>query len=129
MKIEHIAIWVEDLEVIKGFYQKYFKASAGEKYTNVIKKFESYFLNFESGSRIEIMCMHGIENAPKDIKQQKTGYAHLAMEVKSKEELDEMTEIFRKDGYTIAGEPRITGDGYYESVILDPENNIIELVF
>ena len=129
MKIEHIAIWVEDLEVIKEFYQKYFKASAGEKYTNAIKKFESYFLSFESGSRIEIMCMQGIENAPKDIKQQKTGYAHLAMEVKSKEELDRMTEIFRKDGYTIAGEPRITGDGYYESVILDPENNIIELVF
>ena len=129
MKIEHIAIWVENLEVMKEFYQKYFKASAGEKYTNTIKRFESYFLSFESGSRIEIMCMYGIENALKDVTRQKTGYAHLAMEVKSKEELNQMTEIFRKDGYTIAGEPRITGDGYYESVILDPENNIIELVF
>jgi len=129
MKIEHIAIWVEDLEVMKGFYQKYFKASAGAKYTNRAKRFESYFLNFESGSRLEIMRMDGIENASKDAGAQRTGYAHLAIEAGSKQEVDQMTEIFRKDGYTVAGEPRITGDGYYESVILDPENNVVELVF
>jgi lactoylglutathione lyase len=125
MKIEHIAVWVYDLELMKDFYIRYFGAIAGEKYVNPRKQFESYFLTFESGSRLEIMKMPGIGDTSKS--QEITGYTHLAFSTGSKEHVDQLTEQFRNDGYTIAGEPRTTGDGYYESVVLDPEKNRIEI--
>lgn len=125
MRIEHIAIWVEHLELMKTFYERYFHAVAGEKYINPRKQFESYFLTFDSGSRLELMKIPGVSPVAKDL--QMSGYTHLAFSVGSKERVDELTEVFRRDGYTIAGEPRTTGDGYYESVILDPESNRIEI--
>lgn len=128
MKIEHIAIWVRDLEKSRAFYQKYFGAVSNEKYDNPLKKFQSYFLSFENGCRIEIMTRPDIQEGGNSYYSQQFGIIHLAFSAGSKEKVDDLTNLLRKDGYTIAGEPRTTGDGYYESVILDPENNIIEIV-
>jgi lactoylglutathione lyase len=128
MKIEYIAIWVKDLERAKSFYQKYFGAISNHKYHNPVKNFESYFLSFDNGCRIEIMTRPDIRESENSYSSQQFGIIHLAFSAGSKEKVDELTETLRKGGYTIAGEPRITGDGYYESIILDPENNIIEIV-
>lgn len=128
MKIEHIAIWVKDLERSRTFYQKYFGAVSNEKYHNPVKDFESYFLSFENGCRLEIMSRPDLRASENSYEFQQYGIIHFAFSADSKEKMNELTELLRKDGYTIAGEPRTTGDGYYESVILDPENNMIEIV-
>ncbi len=122
MKIEHIAIWVKDLEKTKQFYTQYFNMSCGEKYHNPKKNFSSYFLSFESGARIEIIHQPDVSE-----ERAKIGFAHLAISLGSKEKVMELTEKLRNDNYTIFDEPRRTGDGYFESVILDPEGNQIEL--
>ncbi|NJK98420.1 MAG: hypothetical protein HC905_29010 [Bacteroidales bacterium] len=124
MKLEHIAIYVKDLEKSKSFYSAYFGGKASEKYVNTAKQFSSYFITFESGSRLEIMHQpHRILLNPSE----NLGIHHLAFSAGSREKVDEFTEKFRKDGFTIYGEPRITGDGYYESVILDPDGNMLEI--
>ena len=128
MKIEHIAILVKDLEKSRVFYEKYFGAVSNEKYHNPVKNFQSYFLSFENGCRLEIMTRPDIKESENSYESQKYGIIHLAFSVNNKQKVDELTEILREDGYKVAGEPRTTGDGYYESVILDPENNIIEIV-
>lgn len=128
MKIEHVAFWVKDLEIMKSFYEKYFGAVSNEKYRNPVKNFESYFLSFENGSRLEIMTRPDIQEGNNSFGAQKFGIIHLAFSTGTKEKVDELTEILRNDGYKIVGEPRTSGDGYYESVILDPENNIIEIL-
>jgi lactoylglutathione lyase len=127
MKIDHIAIWCHDLEGMKNFYAKYFHVLVGEKYFNPNKKFESYFLSFDSGARLEIMQMPGIPDSQNDPHKQFSGLIHFAIDVGSKTAVDELTESLRRDGYEIVGEPRTTGDGYYESVVLDPEGNRIEI--
>jgi lactoylglutathione lyase len=127
MKIEHIAIWTKDLESLKDFYIRYFDVSAGHKYINPVKKFESYFLSFSEGCRLELMQMPGIPPSLNDVFKQFSGLIHFAISVGSKEKVDALTEQLRKDGYAIVGEPRTTGDGYYESVALDPEGNRIEI--
>jgi lactoylglutathione lyase len=127
MKIEHVAIWTNNLERLKSFYEKYFRATAGGKYINPVKKFESYFLNFREGSRLEIMQMPGIPDSKNDVYRQFTGIIHLAIAVGSPEKVDALTHQLRSDGYEIVGEPRTTGDGYYESVVLDPDGNRIEI--
>lgn len=124
MKIEHLAIWVRDLEKMKSFYCTYFEATAGEKYVNPKRKFESYFLRWKEGARLELMHQPEINES---IAHEKLGWAHLAMAVGSKERVDSLTKKLREEGYSIAGEPRTTGDGYYESVILDPEGNKVEI--
>ena len=123
--IDHIAIWVKDLEKMREFYCKYFDGVSNQRYENRVKGFESYFISFDGATRIELMKRKDIEER---IYKEILGLAHLAFKVGSKEKVNELTEIFRKDGYKIIGEPRTTGDGYYESVILDPEGNRIELV-
>jgi lactoylglutathione lyase len=127
MKIDHLAIWVENLETMKVFYEKYFHAKSGEKYFNHLKKFESYFLSFDSGCRLEIMTMPGIPLSSNDAYRQFSGLIHFAISVGNKAKVDALTKALRKDGYEVVGEPRTTGDGYYESVILDPELNRIEI--
>lgn len=127
MYIEHLAIWCKDLEVMKNFYVKYFGAVPNTRYYNPKNKFYSYFLSFEKGPRLELMQMPGIPDSLNDVTEQFTGLIHFAVSVGSVEKVDEITEIFRKDGYLIVGEPRKTGDGYYESAILDPEGNRIEV--
>ncbi|MFZ6013052.1 MAG: VOC family protein [Bacteroidota bacterium] len=127
MKIVHVAIWAHDLEMLKNFYEKYFKAKAGKKYVNTTKNFESYFLDFEEGGRLELMHMPGIPVSLNDSYKQFSGLIHFAIGVGSKEKVNSLTEQLREDGLEIVGEPRMTGDGYYESVVLDPEGNRIEI--
>jgi len=125
MRIEHIAIWVIDLETMRTFYETYFNAIAGEKYHNPTKEFTSYFLSFTDGARLELMHKPSITATTDN--EVNTGFIHFAMSVGSKEQVNVLTEKLREDGFTIAGEPRTTGDGYYESVVLDPEGNQIEI--
>lgn len=125
IKIEHVAYWVHDIENIKNFYIQWFGATAGALYKNPTKQFESYFLMFGGGCRLEIMKKINIPIDP--AKEERTGLTHLAFSVGSKSEVDLLTEKLRTAGVTIFSEPRLTGDGYYESVILDPENNRIEI--
>jgi lactoylglutathione lyase len=127
MKIEHLAIWVTDLEVMKTFYETYFGGEAGEKYTNPKKKFTSYFIQFSEGCRLELMHRPDIPENVNSTIAEYIGIIHFAISVGSKEKVDDLTKQLRKDGYTIVGEPRTTGDGYYESVVLDPEGNRIEI--
>lgn len=126
MKIEHIAIWVSDIEVMRSFYENYFDAKAGEKYVNLKKNFTSYFLSFTEGSRLELMLKPNIL-AVKNLEKEHLGLIHFAISVGSKEKVDSLTEKLRKDGFQIKGEPRTTGDGYYECIVLDPEGNQIEI--
>lgn len=127
MKIEHIAIWARDIERLKDFYIHYFDGVAGDKYINSKKHFESYFVTFESGARLELMQMPAIPDNINNIETQYIGIIHIAFSVGSKEKVDAMTEDLRSAGYRIVGVPRYTGDGYYESCILDPEGNRIEI--
>ena len=126
MKIEHIAIWCQDLERMRDFYQTYFKMTCNEKYINEKKAFSSYFLSFEDGARLELMHRPDISHLLSERKNF-PGLTHFAISVGNKAKVDELTELIRKDGFTVSGEPHITGDGYYESVVLDPEGNSIEI--
>ena len=127
MKIEHLAIWVNDLEGMKRFYETYFHGKANTKYRNDKKQFESYFLTFSEGCRLELMNRPDIPQNINDLMKEYIGIIHFAISVGSKETVDTLTETLRKDGFPIVGEPRWTGDGYYESVVLDPEKNRIEV--
>ncbi len=127
MKLEHVAIWAKDLEKLKSFYEKYFNAKANNKYSNITKNFESYFLTFESGTRLEIMQKPEIPESKNDVYKQFTGIIHIAFSLESKERVDELTELLIKDGIEILDGPRVTGDGYYETAFLDPEGNRIEI--
>jgi lactoylglutathione lyase len=127
LHIEHIAIWVNDLEQMRAFYMRYFGAKSNEKYVNAKKQFESYFLSFDTGARLELMRMQGIPASTNDIYKQFSGLIHFAVSVGSEEKVNSLTEQFRKDGYEILDGPRRTGDGYYESVVLDPEGNRVEI--
>lgn len=127
MKIEHIAVWTSNIEIMKNFYVKYFNAISNNKYTNEKKKFESYFLSFESGTRLELMHNPSIQQRTTDQNAQTLGLIHLAFSVGSKEKVDSLTNRLHTDGFKIASNPRTTGDGYYESAIFDPEGNIIEI--
>ncbi|MGC4022507.1 MAG: VOC family protein [Cyclobacteriaceae bacterium] len=125
MKIDHIAIWVKDLEKQRSFYEKFFKAKSSEKYVNELKNFHSYFLSFDSGARIELM--HKPETPANKNEGQSIGIIHFAISVGSKEKVDSLTQELRQAGFSVLDGPRTTGDGYYESVILDPESNRIEI--
>ena len=125
MKIEHMAMYVEDLEKAKEFFVKYLGGRANELYHNKKTDFRSYFISFEDGARLEIMNKPQMEDAGKGISR--TGYINLAFSVGSKEKVDELTEILKNDGYEVLSGPRTTGDGYYESCILGIEGNQIEI--
>lgn len=127
MKINHIALWVKDLEKIKQFYEDYFQCTAGEKYHNPKKQFESYFISFGDGCRVELMHNPNIPVKQIENNNQHLGLIHFAISVGSKEKVDQLTEKLRKDGIRVVGEPRTTGDGCYESVVLDPEGNRLEI--
>lgn len=126
MYIQHIAFWVKDLENMRAFYENYFAAKANEIYHNPRKQFHSYFLTFDSGAKLEIMHRPDITERTEP-QQEQMGLTHLAFSLGSRQAVDQLTETLRQDGFPIVGEPRVTGDGFYESVILDPENNRIEL--
>jgi lactoylglutathione lyase len=127
MKIAHFALWTNQLEEMKMFYVEYFHAASNEKYYNDKKKFSSYFLSFDDGAKLELMQMPGIPDNKNNVMLQNIGLIHFAISTGSKENVDSLTEQIRAAGYAVIGEPRWTGDGYYESVVLDPENNRIEI--
>ena len=125
MKIEHIALYVEDLEQTKNFFIKYLGAKANDGYHNPRTNFRSYFLSFEDGARLEIMQRPEMVNLPKEAAR--TGYAHIAFSVGSREKVDALTAELKADGYDVVSGPRITGDGYYESCIVAMEGNQVEI--
>ena len=125
MKIEHIAMYVNDLEAAKEFFIKYFDAVSNEMYHNQRTGFKSYFLSFEDGARLEIMTKEIMEDTKKTLTR--TGFIHLAFSVGSKEKVDSLTSKMKEDGYEVISGPRTTGDGYYESCIVAVEDNQIEL--
>ncbi len=126
MRIDHLAIWTEDLEAMKDFYVRFFGLVANDKYHNPRKSFTSYFLSFEGGARIELMHREDIVDKS-DSQGNAIGLTHFAISLGSKQKVDELTERIRQAGYEVVGEPRTTGDGYYESVIADPEGNWVEI--
>ncbi len=125
MRIDHVALWASDLERTVRFYVEFFGATAGERYANPNKEFESCFLHFGSGPRLEVMRRPGLAEGVPD--GSKVGLSHVAFSLGSAEEVDRLTERLRGSGYTVADGPRWTGDGCYESVVLDPDGNRVEL--
>lgn len=120
MKIEHIGLWVKDLELMKAFYLKYFDASSSDFYHNPKTGFSSYFIYFSDGASLELQ-----HKASLNARNNETfGFAHLAFKIT---DVDEMVARVKKDGLPVLNGPRWTGDGHYEAVIADPEGNLLEL--
>ena len=127
MRIEHVAIWTRDLQPLKEFYCRWFKAAAGAGYRNEARGFESCFLTFPSGARLELMRSKSMSGQQSEGEVVAAGYAHIAFSVGSKERVDALTEQIRLAGHPVTDGPRLTGDGYYESVVLDPDGNRVEI--
>lgn len=127
MQIAHIGIWTNQLEELKRFYITFFGGVANDKYINPMKGFESYFIRFNSEAAIEIMSRTDVKESRNHADREYIGLAHLAFSVGSKTKVDQLTEQLREAGYRVASAPRTTGDGFYESVILDPDGNRIEI--
>ena len=125
MKIEHAAMYVNDLEGVRDFFVRYFDAVSNDGYHNIKTGFRSYFLSFSEGARLEIMNRPDMSDGDKDVMH--TGYIHLAFSTGSREKVDKLTKKLKDDGYEILSGPRTTGDGYYESCVLGPEGNQIEI--
>ena len=126
MKIDHIAVYVSDLEKTRVFYEKYFDAKSNNQYHNPKTGLQTYFLTFDNGGRLEIMQKPDLPET--GIDGEHLGYIHLAFCAGGKEAVDNLTERLRNDGYTVLSEPRTMGDGYYESCVSDPDGNRIEIV-
>ncbi|MCR5700781.1 MAG: VOC family protein [Lachnospiraceae bacterium] len=125
MRIEHVAMYVNELEAARDFFVKYLGGVSNDVYHNKTTDFRSYFISFDDGARLEIMNKPQMQDEEKTLNR--TGYVHLAFSVGSKEKVDELTSILKNDGYEVASGPRTTGDGYYESCIVAIEGNQIEL--
>lgn len=125
MKIEHIAMYVNDLEAARDFFIKYLGGSSNDGYHNAKTGFRSYFISFEDGARLELMNKPGLSYPKKE--PNRTGYAHVAFSLGSKEAVDSLTLRLKTDGYEVLSGPRTTGDGYYESCIIAIEDNLIEI--
>lgn len=126
MRIEHLAVWTADLERSRAFYERYFSARAGEQYQSATQRgFASYFLTFPSGdSRLELMTA---PNLGEGSRPPAIGWAHIAVAVGSRGEVEALTSRMRGDGVRVVSEPRQTGDGYFESVVEDPDGNQVEI--
>ena len=125
MKIEHVALYVNDLEKTRNFFMKYLGAVSNDGYYNPKTNLRSYFLSFDDGARLEIMNKPEMSDLPKELAR--TGYVHIAFSVGSKKRVDDLTAALRADGYEVVSGPRTTGDGYYESCIVAIEQNQIEI--
>ncbi len=125
MRIEHIALYANDLEAARDFFVTYLNGVSNDGYYNKKTGFRSYFISFEDGARLEVMTKPGMTDAEKELNR--TGYAHVAFSVGSAERVDELTERLRSDGFEVVSGPRTTGDGYYESCIVAVEGNQIEI--
>ena len=128
MNIDHVAIWTSELEKLKDYYIKYFNGKSNRKYTNNEKHFESYFISFDTGTRLELMQMPGIPDNLNDImEKQYLGIIHLSFGMENMDLINEKCSELRRDGFKILKGPRKTGDGYWEFETLDPDNNRIEV--
>ncbi len=127
MRIEHVALWTIDLERCKQFYASYFGAVAGAVYTNPAKGFESCFLSFSDGARIEVMKTRTLSPLAVEPGALRMGLTHIAISAGSEQLVDALTQRLEDDGFPILDGPRRTGDGYYESVALDPDGNRVEI--
>jgi lactoylglutathione lyase len=124
--IEHVAIWTDDLDRLRAFYERYFGGSAGDRYENRSTGFRSYFLELGGGTRLELMQIPAVAER-RSAGPELLGWAHVAFALGSEQAVDELTDLLRSDGYAILDGPRRTGDGYYESVVADPDGNRVEL--
>jgi len=127
MRIEHVAIWTGNLSRLASFYETYFQASVGRRYVNPARQFVSVFLTFEGRARLELMQMPTVALRSPAEEPLSTGYAHVAFSTGSPEAVDALTTRLQADGYDVLDGPRRTGDGYYESVVLDCDGNRIEI--
>lgn len=127
MRIEHLALWTTDIDRCVQFYTTYFDATAGDRYVNAAKGFESCFLRFFDGARLEVMRTTTLSPTVLPQGAQRMGLTHFAMSVGSEQKVDALTQRLKEDGYSLLDGPRRTGDGYYESVVLDPDGNRIEI--
>jgi lactoylglutathione lyase len=132
MKIEHLALWTRDLERLCEFYVRHFDCVASDRYTSTRRPFTSFFLRFPEGARLELMHVPdlagaGNEEAEGACKRPRGGLAHFALSTGSEGAVRETTERLRAAGVRVVGEPCWTGDGYFESVVLDPDDNTIEI--
>jgi lactoylglutathione lyase len=125
MRIEHIAMYVDDLEAAREFFLEYLDGHSNDGYHNVKTGFRSYFISFDDGARLELMNKPDVADTDKT--SERTGYAHIAFSVGSREKVDSLTECLRLAGYRVKSGPRMTGDGYYESCIVAIESNQIEI--
>lgn len=125
MKLTHIALWTTQLEELRAFYESYFGGTSGEKYVNPTRGFESYFVRFGDGASLEIMRSTAVNEKAENTL---TGWCHIAFDAESREGVEALTERLRLDGHRIVSEPRMTGDGFYESVVADPDGNLVEIV-
>ena len=125
MKIEHIAMYVNDIEKAKGFFVTYFDAKSNDGYHNTVTGLKSYILSLSDGAKLEIMNRPDMYKKKKNIAR--TGFIHIAFSVGSKENVDNLTGRLRSEGYSVISGPRTTGDGYYESCVVDFEGNQIEI--
>ncbi len=125
MKIEHIAMYVNDLEAARDFFIKYLGGISNDGYHNAKTGFRSYFISFEEGARLEIMNKPKLSDPEKELNR--TGYAHIAFSLGNKDAVDSLTTRLKNDGYEIVSGPRSTGDGYYESLVVAIEDNQIEI--
>jgi lactoylglutathione lyase len=126
-RLEHAALWVDDLDAMCAFYARHFGAVAGARYDNPAKGFASRFLSFGDGARLELMNTRTLQPARHAPGAQRMGLTHLAIALGSEAAVDELTARLRAEGVPVLDGPRRTGDGYYESVVLDPEGNRVEL--
>ncbi|MCL1964828.1 MAG: VOC family protein [Firmicutes bacterium] len=125
--IHHVALYVSDIEKMKNFYVKYFNGTSNEIYHNPQNEFYSYFITFEDGAKLELMQNGAVTRSHNEVEQAYLGLVHLAFSVGSAEKVNTLTQQLVKDGYIKGGGPRTTGDGYYESLIFDPELNRVEI--
>ena len=125
MRIEHIALYVNDLEAARDFFVTFLGGKSNSGYHNRNTDFRSYFIRFDDGARLEIMTKPELSDPEKPLNR--TGYAHIAFSVGSREKVDELTGRLRSAGYQVVSGPRTTGDGYYESCIVVIEGNQIEI--
>lgn len=129
MKLEHIAIWTDNIELLRNYYVSFFDGQSNEMYINPKTQFQSYFISFESGARLEIMSMPNIpDNTNDTINAQHKGIIHIAFSVDTKQEVDAKAALLQANGFEILNGPRVTGDGYYEFVTLDPDKNRLEVI-
>lgn len=130
MKLEHVAVWTRQLETLRAFYETYFGGVSNEKYVSEKEfrgRFESYFLSFDSGARLELMALTGIPQGGNADGFEVIGLTHIAFSADKASDVDKLCQRLKNDGVKIAVEPHMTGDGYYEACVLDPDGNRVEI--